>query len=198
MSTTVGYQLTDEQRELVTSLYRSDDATQGQPQLPADQVERAREYLALLLVDGEAEMAHTALLKELYRSPFRYPLERPFWWEGPRDWSWDPPRPPVKIAPGFRHNRFLSRETARAVAERGPGILSPEELAALLLNPYALWDLGDLIDFMRPDYWRESIERNAQEWWERSGMWVPIPGLDEQPPPGWAERHAELARDLGL
>jgi hypothetical protein len=171
MSLNGDYQMRKEDRELLTSLHASDEATQGRPQLPAEQVERARDYLALILTAGEAEMAHIDILQESYRTKFRYPMTRWFW-QGE-------PRPRHEPAPGFRHNRFLPAEKAQAVAERGPGVLSPDELAELLLNPYALWDLFDLIHYTFPDYWEPRLEQHAWENWQRRPHNIPIPGVDE-------------------
>jgi hypothetical protein len=165
------YRMTEDQRKLLTDLYRSDDATQGRPQLPAEAVEQARDYLAALVVDGDAERAHITRLEELYRAKYCCPLERWFW-QGE-------PRPPHEVALGFRHNRFLPEEKARAVAERGPGILSADELAALLLNPYAVRDLADLVEYLYPDHWAPLLRQKAQENWERHNYNIPIPGLDE-------------------
>jgi hypothetical protein len=170
MSTSVDYQMTKDQRELLTNLYRSDEATQGRPHLPPEKVEQARDYLALLLVESRAEFAHVDLLQEFYRAKFRSPLSRWFWDGGPR--------PRFEIAAAFRHNRFLPEEKARAVAEHGPRVLSADELAALLLNPYALWDIADLIRFSFPDYWLPRLQQVAQEHMERLGLDMSIPGID--------------------
>jgi hypothetical protein len=159
MSTGFEFPMSDDHRTLLDTLRASDEAMQGQPQLPAAKVEQARDYLALLLVDHRVEIAHIRRLQELYQTKFRYPLERWFWEGGPR--------PRCEIAAGFRHNRFLPDEKARAVAERGPGVLSPDGLAELLLNPYALRDLADLIAFSLPAYWLPRMEQQARENWER-------------------------------
>jgi hypothetical protein len=175
MSATVDYQMTRDQRELLTNLRISDEATQGRPQLPAAEVALARDYMLLLLVDDRAEIAHIELLQEFYRARFRYPLSRRFWQGGPR--------PPLVVVAGFRHNQLLPEQTARAVAERGPDVLSPDELAVLLLNPYALWDLADLIDFVLPDYWLGRMDQVGRELMERHGLEVAIPGVDEATAP---------------
>ncbi len=62
-------------------------------------------------------------------------------------------------------------------------MLSADELAALLLNPYALWDLSDLIERLAPAFWWPRIQQVAQEYVERHGLYIPIPGLDEGPAP---------------
>jgi hypothetical protein len=157
MSGIVDYQMTREQRELLTKLLTSDKATQGQPELPSEIVELARDYLSLVLVDARAEVAHIEQLQQFYRATFHYPLSRRFWlgeqWVPGSEGTLASPYPPGEVAAGFRHNQLLPIQTAQAVAERGPGVLSPDELALLLLNPYALWDLADLIDFLLPRYW---------------------------------------------
>jgi len=168
-----GYQMTREHHDLVTKLYLSDEATQGRPKLPAETVELAREYLSLLLIEVRAEFVHDELLQELYRAKCRYPLSRWFCQGGPR--------PPLEVAAGFRHNQLLPEEIARAVAERGPAVLSADDLAVLLLNPYALYDLTDLIHFLFPDFWLGRMEQSGREYMERSGVNIPIPGLDDMP-----------------
>ena len=67
------------------------------------------------------------------------------------------------------------------MAEHGPGVLSSDELAVLFLNPYALCDLADLIDFLTPEYWLERLGQVGQELIDRLGLHIPIPGLDEAP-----------------
>ncbi len=167
MSATVAYQMTSDQRDLLANLRISDEATQGQPQLPAEAVGLARDYLSLLLVDIRALIAHLESLQDLYRAKFRYPLSSRFGLEGPR--------PPLEVAAGFRHKQLLPEETVRAVAERGIGVLPPAELALLLLNPCALWDLADQIDFLLPDYWLKRMDQIGRELMERHGLEVPIP-----------------------
>jgi hypothetical protein len=141
--------MSGDQRDLVTKLWISDEGTQRRPQVPAEAVLLARDYLSLLLMEVKAEVAHIELLQELYRAKFRCPLSRWFW-QGEL-------RPPFTVAAGFRYYQLLPEEIARAVAERGPGVLSGEELAVLLLNPYALWDLADLINYLMPDYWEDCL-----------------------------------------
>jgi hypothetical protein len=175
MNTNGVYQMTGDQKQLVANLLASDEATQGRPQLPPETLELAREYLALLLMDVRVEKPHFKTLQEHYRAKFRYPLARCFW-QGD-------PRPATEVAVGFRHNQFLAEQTAQAVAERGPGVLSADELAALLLNPYALWDLSDLIDELEPEFWRERMQQVGQALIDRHGLYIPIPGLDEGPAP---------------
>ncbi len=173
MSANSEYQMSTEQRELLTSLQLSDEATQGRPQLPPETEEFARDYLSLVLVDVRAEMAHVKLLQEFYQAKFSYPLSRCFW-QGE-------PRPSFELAAGFRHNQFLPEQRARDVAEHGPGVLSSDELAVLFLNPYALWDLADLIGYLMPEYWLDRLGQVGQELIDRLGLHIPIPGLDETP-----------------
>jgi hypothetical protein len=179
MRTTDAYQMTKDQRELVTKLLLSDEATQGHPQLPAQSSEPVRGYLSLLLMDVRAEIAHIELLQEFYRATFRYPLSRRFW-------SGEP-RPLLAVTPAFRHNQFLPEETGRAVAERGLDVLSDDEVAILLLNPYALWDLADLIDFLLPTYWLDRMDQIGRDLMQRHHLEVAIPGVNGAP----ASRHEQ-------
>jgi hypothetical protein len=107
----------------------------------------------------------------LYQAKFRDPLSRGFWLGGSR--------PPLEVAAGFRHNQLLPEQTAQAVAERGPSVLSHGELALLLLNPYALSDLADLITFLGPEYWLGRMEQVGLEFIERHGLDIPIAGTEE-------------------
>jgi hypothetical protein len=174
MSPATDYLMTPAQRELVLGLFRSDQETSGRPSLAANQVESARAYLSQLLIDVRAEIAHTRLLEQLYGAPFRSLPARQLW-PGEQRPAWSP-----GVEPRFRHNQPLPDEKARPVAEQGPSALSSAELAALLLNPYALHDLADLLDTTCPDYWLERMRAAGEELIQRYGMKIPIPGLDDQ------------------
>ena len=62
---------------------------------------------------------------------------------------------------GFRHSAVLEERLAQGVLEGGVDRLPDGELARLLLNPYALWDLADLISTLLPDYWLDRMEEQG-------------------------------------
>jgi hypothetical protein len=160
-------------RDLLADLRREDERTNGRPTLPSQQVTRAREWLALLLLDGQALCRHAELLQTFYPGRFEPPASRRFRREG------EPQPRETAAASAFRHHQLLPEDRALAVAERGPEALTEDELATLLLNPYALWDLADLIDLILPDYWQERMAKVGQELMQRLGVEIPIPGENE-------------------
>jgi hypothetical protein len=163
-------------RDLLADLRLEDDQTGGRPTLPPKHAGPARRWLTRILVDGQALCSHIELLQTLYPGRFQPPLSRRLQPErGPRLRE-------AAEATGFRHHQLLAEDRALAVAERGPEALTEDELAALLLNPYALWDLADLIDLLLPDYWQEQMAGVGEELMDRFGMEIPIPGENEHVP----------------
>jgi hypothetical protein len=155
-------------RDLITRL-RHDDEKNGTATLSGEQVGQAREWLARIIVDSEALRAHLGLLQSLYPgSRFRGTLPRRFWVEGV-----PPPRAEAPV--GFRHNQPLEQEKALAIAQGGLVVVSDAELAALLLNPLALWDLSDLISFLHPASWRPRMKEAGRELMQRHGLRATIP-----------------------
>jgi hypothetical protein len=155
MNPTASQEITGKVRDLLTDLRISDQETDGRPRLPLDRVPFAREWLARVLVDGRPLVAHLALLQELYGAKFRTPEPRRFRPEGGR--------PPVQPPAGFRHNQLLPEETAQAIVERGPEVLTDDELAPLLLNPLALSDVADLVNALLPAYWLPRMEEVGRQ-----------------------------------
>jgi hypothetical protein len=175
-------QVPDAQRDLVEWLWISDSQTNGEPQLKPEQVDQAREYLEDLLMDVLPRLAHVRLLEKYYKAKFDPPLPRRLF---PGE-NLPAPPPPA----GFRHNQLLPPEVARAVAEQGPNAriddqpaLPDSELAKLLLNPLALWDVSDLIDTLLPRYWDARMDAIGRRYLEESGLEIQIPGIDYEPGP---------------
>jgi predicted dehydrogenase len=81
---------------------------------------------------------------------FRRPRPRREW---PEEGRPDVPAPDSM----FRHHELLPERRAEVVAELGVKALAADEMARLLLNPYALWDLADLIDATQPEAWVEAM-----------------------------------------
>jgi hypothetical protein len=172
MNVQTAAEVPEPERHLLGALHHSDTQTAGRPTLPAEQVEAARNWLGRILVDSGRLAAHIDLLRELYGATFRYRPPR-------RDWPGDEPAPQVEPSPQFRHNQPLPESQARVIVEQGPDSLSGTELAALLLNPYALWDLADLIDVTLPDYWLDRVEPVGQELIAEYGLDTSIPGVED-------------------
>jgi hypothetical protein len=138
---------------LIADLRLSDEETGGHPILPPDTVATARLYLQQLLLDiGPRLKKHIANLEMLYRGTFVPPL--------PRSWRPDLPPGPGKST-GFRHAEVLAEPLAQTVLEGGVDRLADADVARLLLNPHALWDLWDLIHTLLPDYWIEQMEEEG-------------------------------------
>jgi hypothetical protein len=144
----------------------------GRPVLPPERVAEARAWLERILIDRDAFDAHVHLLQTGYGVTFRPP--RPHW-ERPEG---DRPALP-ETASAFRHHELLDEARAVQVAQGGPGVLHDDELARLLLNPYALWDLADLIDATLPDYWLDRMDAHGRELIAHHGLEVTVPVMDD-------------------
>jgi len=163
-------------RDLIVNLCVSDQETNGQPLLPPAEGDRVRDYLSRLLVDFRALTAHVQLLQEFYQATFHAPLPRLGWINGQQ------PLDHATPARGFRHNQLLPEDKAQAIAKRGVGsdVLSNQDLAVLLLNPAALWDVHDLIEATWPQTW---VQRMDEVGWdlmtemEELGLDLSIPGV---------------------
>jgi alkylated DNA nucleotide flippase Atl1 len=149
--------------DLIADLHRSDEETGGQPVLSPDRVGTARAYLEQLLLDATDRLQqHIAALEKLYRARFVAPL--------PRSWRQGSSLPAQPPAVGFRHAGVLEEPLAMTVLEAGVDRLPPGDLARLLLNPRALWDLTDLINTLLPDYWLDRMEEQGVQWAKDSGI----------------------------
>jgi hypothetical protein len=115
----------------------------------------------LLDVTGRLQQ-HVAGLEKLYQARFIAPL--------PRSWRHGA-APPVQSPPaGFRHSAVLEEPLALAVLEDGVERLPASDLARLLLNPCALWDLSDLISTVLPDYWIDRMDERGVQLARDSGI----------------------------
>jgi hypothetical protein len=156
----------DDVRDLLTTLVRSDQQTNGQPQLNPAEENVARAWLERLLADTEALLDHLAWLSEQYQATFEAPV--------PRNARWllgETPLTPTST--GFRHHELLSDAQAQAVAERGIGVLDAGTVARLLLNPVALSDLHDLIGVALTDAWMPVLAQVGQGVMDRHGLVAP-------------------------
>jgi hypothetical protein len=172
------YELPDEAVRLIDYLFIEDGRTGGRPSMREEDDEYAREWLVEVLLDTLARLAHTGELKRRYGGVFRAPRVRLEWPESGR---------PAEPAPDrlFRHHDLLAPEEAEAVAERGvgPDVLVADALARLLLNPYALWDLADLIDATLPAWWDDPMRQRGERLLEEAELesFVPPGRKEEQP-----------------
>jgi hypothetical protein len=176
MRSTIRRQVPEQQRQLITYLRGLDEETNGHPVVPSEKVALAREWLARVLIDGRCLTAHLDLLNQLYRAKFHPSLPRTLMGEGMKP-SWAEP------SGAFRHFDLLEREEALALARGGLSGLQPGRLAELLLNPAAVWDLSDLVNFVQPDYWLGLMDQVGRELIEQEGIHVTIPGVDDRPTP---------------
>ena len=137
--------------------------------------ERAANWLRSALVDFSDLDRHIGLLQELYDSQFHYPRAR-------RDcWSHEQ----VMVAPTKTPFRFIERldeQQVLAVIEGGPDsfkdtkIISDEKLGELLLNPFALYDLFDVIDDVLPEAWLNVINERGNELAKQGRQSETLPG----------------------
>jgi hypothetical protein len=160
-----------EVRNLLSDLRLADEQTNGRPTLTTEEMILARNWLSRILLEGQALCYHVQLLQEFYRSQFEPPsLPRRLWIEGL------PPLRRTSAAAGFRHYQLLPEDKALAVAERGLEALTDDELPVLLLNPFALWDLSDLINTLMPPRWLDLMSEVGRELIERYELEIRIPG----------------------
>ena len=143
-------------RDLLRVLFDSDRATNGSPALPDGGREEALSWLRRAFVDFEALEQHLLFLRELYDAPFSFPRPRRDCWTAEQLQA---PTEPTK----FRHVSRLDDERIRAVADEGVDALSDAELAKLLLNPFALFDLFDVIDDLLPEKWQPVMHTVGKE-----------------------------------
>jgi hypothetical protein len=130
--------------ELIQQLHQV-AASGGAAQVAAERREVAVTWLTQALLDFESLKRHIDLLSSLHDEPFRVPQPR-------RD-SWIDTRaePPPQTA--FRFSQPLADELVVRIMDDGIGCLDATQLAELLLNPYALYDLHDVIDDTLPATW---------------------------------------------
>jgi hypothetical protein len=80
----------------------------------------------------------------------------------------------------FTHYILLPEDRMSAVEERGPGVLTEDEVANLLLNPFALHDLVDLIGTRLPDWWIEPTAEAGRAFSRRHNLLIKRPDLKQR------------------
>jgi len=135
--------------ELLSSLLKRNTKTNGSPGLEPSELASVREWMAEVVSSVLALEAHCEWLENAFGAKLRFTRSR--WDEGALEDDVLQPNP------AFPHRERLDRETALDVAEVGVGAIADDELPQLLLNPYALRDLADLIHFTLPDIWLDRL-----------------------------------------
>ncbi len=139
--------------ELIRAAFDAD--RRGAPALPPGRRPEAEAWLRRALVDFDALQAHVAVLSEWYATPLRLPRPRRDRWDGAAAL---PDAPPA----GFPHATPLEDGRVVAVADGGLATLDDAELARLVLNPYALFDLYDAIDELVPEQWTAAMHEASE------------------------------------
>jgi hypothetical protein len=140
---------------LMEAIVASIGVGQDRPQLPADSRQGARVWFRRLMVDAAALLAHVRWIQDRFNCSVQIPPAQGAWREGPIELPMAGSRLP--------YTDLLPENLARSVAQLGPDALTDEMLATILLNPFALADLHDLIDAELPEFWLDVMEEVGQE-----------------------------------
>jgi hypothetical protein len=161
------------QGELPRELLKALRDEGGKADALAGRREQAEAWLRRLLVCFAALKEHVAELRRLYDSPFRFPTSR----RERRPWLRESPCPATK----FPFTDTLKKERIVDVLEGGIEALSDQEKAELLLNPFALYDLHDVILEAAPDAWLPVMNQVGREMRRREGAARPAPAPEAGP-----------------
>ncbi len=193
VSTKVAPELLEGVPELLRALWQIDKDPALEPLQDPKELALAREWLVRVLLDPPSFQAYVPILegKDYYDAEFRYPPSRWDRWEEDKpqpatlpttdplllEW-WQqrqPPLPPPLPMPpdAFRPRQPLAKERALQIVKHGPEMLSRRQLAALLLSPLLLCELGDWISIQLPEPWLPHMERLGREVMKRCGFEVP-------------------------
>jgi hypothetical protein len=156
-------------RDLMSDLRLSDEQTGGLPVLAPAQVDAARVWVAHPRPQRRAGR-HGIVVDILPRSPVHVADAAPRA-AGPNH---------LRRAAGGLAIANCCRRRAEAVVERGPAALEPGELACLLLNPFVLWDLADLIGVVLLPYWLPELDRAGEELLASCGVDLSVPGEGDE------------------
>jgi hypothetical protein len=164
-----------EESELLNQLWLAEKTNHDPAKALADQAAqtRARAWLQRILADIRALEAHTKWLGEVCQTTFRPALPRRVC-DG-----FEPPQPEPDTRIPYRD--LLPKACATQIAKDGVDFLVPDMVARLLLNPYALWDVEDLISMEWSDYWDPLLHKVGEELMEEWGIDpTAIPGVDPE------------------
>ncbi len=138
--------LPDHACELVDYLYIEDERTNGTPKLSGERLDLARDWLVRVVFQRTDRLAHVEELQRCYGRSRRSSAQG------------DSSRGTM-----FRHHELFAEPKALALAENGPATLAGDVLARLLLNPFALLDLADLVGALAPAPWLDLLDQQARE-----------------------------------
>ncbi len=163
-------------KQLLEKLFRAGD----HPEVLDSERTEALEWLRVVLVDFTVLNQHVDLLQQLYGDDtFRYPGSR-------RDGGSSQPPPPDSR---FRFKDVWTSEKLLPTLEGGVNVLKNDELGELLLNPYAMADLHDMISDMDPDAWLPVLQKVGREMMRREHVGMQTRQQQERPQrPGPAQR----------
>jgi hypothetical protein len=131
--------------ELVDYLYIEDERTNGAPALSGERLGLALDWLVRVVFYRTDRLAHVEELQRCYSRSRRSAQS-------------SSPRGTI-----FRHHELLPESKVLTLAENGPSALPGDELARLLLNPFRLLDLSDLVAALAPSPWLDLLEKQARE-----------------------------------
>jgi hypothetical protein len=137
--------LPEEACELVDYLYIEDERTNGAPALSGERLDLARDWLVRVIFQRTDRLAHVEELQRCYGRSRR-----------------SSQRGDANGGTIFRHHELFAESKALTLAEKGPADLAGDELARLLLNPFALLDLADLVGALAPAPWLDLLEKQAR------------------------------------
>ena len=84
-------------------------------------------------------------------------------------------RESVSVATRFPRTDVLADTRILAISESGVEVLSDDEVVELLLNPFALFDLFDVIGELGPDTWLPLMQEVGREMMRREGVAPTLP-----------------------
>jgi hypothetical protein len=127
---------------VLDAVIKSDGATAGTLRLPADTRPAVEAWLARVVADFDAYVAHVDYLRQHLNVPAR---------------PWDAQPAIAALGLGFAHHRPLPFEQEQAVVRLGLGELPDDTLAELLLNPVALDSLARQVEAAPGPPWRAAL-----------------------------------------
>jgi hypothetical protein len=136
-----------------------DNRQEKRPLLADKDAAFARSWLERILVDSPSLIVHLEELKQASGHDFPLPKWR-------RDLAGDETSPEHPPDQGGRKGNLLSETQAQAIVDQGtaafdiPGAI---DVGALLLDPFALCELADLIDWQFPEAWMDAMARLGKE-----------------------------------
>jgi len=159
--------------QMLGELRRDDGLADRSNGIAGANPDSARRWLERILVDPFARAAHTDWLRDAYAAQFLPSSPR-------RLLHGTEPR---RAEPDsrFPHRDLLPSSIIEAVLQTGVAALDGPAVSRLLLNPYALWDLSDLIWDRLPDHWLPAMDKVGNDLIREYDMDIPLPGSEATP-----------------